>query len=348
MIMAENFSTLNKVKKTAVFIGSGGNVGRVYSPEICEKLRESLDFPIDHVISKSELNDYRDVLAETAYLFSTWGMPSFTNEEIREFFPSLRAVFYAAGSVQQFARPFLEEGVAVFSAWAANGVPVAEYTFAEIILASKGFYQRLHRSSDGSTWKNRAVGVDFPGNYEIAVGVIGAGMIGKMVIERLKSLDKIETLVFDPFLSDEMAAKLGVRKVGLAQLFEESDVITNHLANNPATVGMINADCFNKMKAHAVFINTGRGAQVVESDMIEALREVPTRAAVLDVTYPEPPAADSPLYTMENVFLTPHIAGSIGNEVRRMGEYMYKEYAAFDAGLPVKYDVTLKMLETMA
>lgn len=346
--MADSLSEKKLLMKTAVFIGSSGNVERVFSQDVREKLNQTLFFPIDRVIAKSELNDYRDVLEKTDYIFSTWGMPSFTNEEIREYLPSLKAVFYAAGSVQQFARPFLEEGVAVFSSWAANGVPVAEYTFAEIILASKGFYQRLHRQADGSSWGNRSVGIDFPGNYEIKVGVIGAGMIGKMVIDRLKTLDKINVLVFDPFLSDEKAEKLGVCKTSLTQLFEECDVITNHLANNPATVGMINANCFNRMKPHAVFINTGRGAQVVEKDMIEALRAVPTRAAVLDVTYPEPPEADSPLYTLENVFLTPHIAGSIGNEVRRMGEYMYEEYKAFDAGLPVRYDVTLKMLETMA
>ena len=173
-------------------------------------------------------------------------------------------------------------------------------------------------------------------------------MIGKMVIERLHNLDFVEILVFDPFLSDEKAAELGVRKTDLHTLFEESDVISNHLANNPQTVGMLNADCFDRMKPHATFINTGRGAQVVEADMIAALLDVPTRAAVLDVTFPEPPNADSPLYTVPNVFLTPHIAGSLGNEVHRMAEYMYEEYKAFDAGQPTRYGVTIPMLATMA
>ena len=158
----------------------------------------------------------------------------------------------------------------------------------------------------------------------------------------------MDILVFDPFLSDEKAAELGVTKTDLPTLFEQSDVISNHLANNPQTVGMLNADCFNRMKANATFINTGRGAQVVENDMIQALLDVPTRAAVLDVTFPEPPEADSPLYTVPNVFLTPHIAGSLGNEVHRMAEYMYEEYKAFDAGQPTRYSVTIPMLATMA
>lgn len=77
---------------------------------------------------------------DTEFVFSTWGIPVFTEEEIKEYLPSLKAVFYGAGSVQKFARPFLNCGVKVFSAWAANAVPVAEYTVAQIILANKGFF----------------------------------------------------------------------------------------------------------------------------------------------------------------------------------------------------------------
>nr|MBQ4320492.1 glycerate dehydrogenase [Clostridia bacterium] len=80
----------------------------------------------------------------------------------------------------------------------------------------------------------------------------------------------------------------------------------------------------------------------------KALKEVPTRCAVLDVTFPEPAAPESPFYTMPNVYLTPHIAGSLGNEVHRMAEYMAEEAIAFEEGRPTRYGVTLKMLETMA
>ena len=309
--------------KHALFFGDAGRIGAVYSPEILEKLHAVLCFETDDVVTKRGLDEYRDILSRADYLFTTWGMP-----------------------VQHFAREFLEEGIAVFSAWAANGTPVAEYTFAEIILASKGFYQRLHRASDGSSWPNR--GGDFPGNYEIRVGIIGAGMIGKMVIEKLKTLDLVDILVFDPFLPDDKAAALGVTKTDLETLFSSCDVISNHLANNPQTVGMLDGRLFSRMKPYAAFLNTGRGAQVVEDDLIAALRDVPTRVAVLDVTWPEPPAEGSPFYTLPNVFLTPHIAGSIGNEVHRMAQFMYEECEAFDAGRPTRYSVTLSMLETMA
>ena len=89
-------------------------------------------------------------------------------------------------------------------------------------------------------------------------------------------------------------------------------------------------------------------SQVVEADMIRALQEEPGRSAVLDVTFPEPPEDDSPLWTMRNVYLTPHIAGSLGQEIERMGEYMAEEAARVSAGEPVRWEVSEKMLATMA
>lgn len=333
----------------AVFMGAELPIHNVYSASIIEKLKTVVSFPTEHVIAYSEMEEYRAILAEVEFIYSTWGMPCLTEDEIRSFLPKLRAVFYGAGTVQKFARPFLSCGVKIFSAWAANAVPVAEYTAAVITLASKGFFQRLHRQHLGADWTHSEPPLPFPGNYEIKVGVIGAGMIGKLVIEKLRALDKIETLVFDPFLPDETAKRLGVTKVSLETLFSESDVISNHLADNAETRGMLNGKMFSLMKCGSVFINTGRGAQVDEGGLIAALIEPDTyRAAVLDVTDPEPPREDSPLYTLDNVFLTPHIAGSSGNEVHRMAEYMYEETCGLISGEPTRYEVTLKMLETMA
>ena len=332
--------------KQAAFIGTAKNF-EVYAPEVVEKLKRELEFPVPEVLTKANLPQYEAQTKTIDYLFSTWGMPALTLSEIDRFFPSLKAVFYAAGSVQAFARPFIERGIAVFSAWAANGVPVAEYTFAQIILANKGFFTLMHKPGTGPDWK-RSKGDGLTGNYETTVGIIGAGMIGKMVIQRLKTLDKFEILVFDPFLPDKTAEALGVTKVPLTEVFERCAVISNHLANNPQTKGMLNKDCFDRMSPTAVFINTGRGAQVVEDDLVAALKAEPRRLALLDVTFPEPPLPDSELYTLPNVILTPHIAGSLHNEIHRMAEYMVEEFEDFDKGEQTRFSVTLKMLETMA
>lgn len=296
------------------------------------------------VCHKDDLFKTPDRFKDTEYIFSTWGMPIFTEDEIKTYLPSLKAVFYAAGSVQDFARPFLNCGIKVFSAWAANAVPVAEYTVAQIILANKSFFKTMRFTdwvSEITTSKN------YPGNYDVKVGIIGAGMIGKIVIQKLKDYN-LDVLVFDPFLPYDTAQKLGVKKVSLETIFAECQVVSNHLADNEQTKGMLDGKLFEKMLPFATFLNTGRGAQVVENDLINVLKARPDLTAILDVTYPEPPEKGSELYTLANCILTPHIAGSLGNEVRRMGKYMMEEYESFIRNEPCKYEVTLEMLKTMA
>ncbi len=332
----------------SIFVNNGTRVPEVFGADTIAALTAEAGLD-PKVYTKAELLANPALSADADYLFSTWGMPKFTEDEIACCFPQLKAVFYAAGTVQAFARPFLNRGIRVFSAWAANAVPVAEYTVAQILLANTGYFQACARFSRGLEHHRSAQrhAAAFPGNYGCKVGLIGVGMIGSMVAERLKDY-RLEVLAFDPFLSDAHAAELGVQKVPLDVLFTECQTISNHLANNPATVGMLDASCFDRMKPNAVFLNTGRGAQVVEADLCRALTEQPERTAVLDVSFPEPPETDSPLYTLPNVFLTPHIAGSKGDEVRRMSEYMLAQYRNVMTGRPVQWEVDLQMLETMA
>lgn len=329
----------------SIFLGSEKNLD-IYQ-NCLKTLKNEAD--LDAIVySKNDVIASPEKFKNTEFIFSTWGMPVFTSEEIKEYFPSLKCVFYGAGSVQFFARPFLENGIKVFSAWGANAVPVAEYTVAQILLANKGYFlsSKMIKSPEARK-KATEYAFRLPGNYDTKIGIIGAGMIGKMVIEMLKAY-KLEVLVFDPFLSNEKAQNLGVKKASLEEIFKECQVISNHVANLPETVGMFTYDLFKLMKDNAVFINTGRGAQVVEDDLIKILTEKPFITAVLDVTYPEPPIEGSKLYDLENVILTPHIAGSLGNEVRRMGEYMCDQFIKYKNNEKYEYEVTLKMLETMA
>ena len=101
------------------------------------------------------------------------------------------------------------------------------------------------------------------------------------------------------------------------------------------------------MREGATFINTGRGAQVVEGDLIRVLTERPDLTALLDVTFPEPPESDSPLWTLPNVWITPHIGGSVGDEVVRMADCVIEEFIAWESGKPLRFQVTREVLETM-
>lgn len=139
-----------------------------------------------------------------------------------------------------------------------------------------------------------------------------------------------------------------VEKCSLEDIFTKCQTISNHLANNLETKGILNKEHFDRMLPNATFINTGRGAQVVEKDLIEALKRYPGRTALLDVTDPEPPESGSELLKLDNVFLTPHIAGSMNNELERMSVYMLEELIRYENGDKMKFEVTLDMLQTMA
>lgn len=330
--------------KIALFGASKSRFSKVFTPAVLKKLGEYGE--LSSLINKSNLEENSAFLGECEVAFSTWGMPVFTENEIRKYMPKLRAVFYAAGTVQYFARPFLESGIKVFSAFAANAVPVAEYTFAQIILAAKGFYQsakcyrilplRSHSFANSAT-----------GNFGCKVGLVGLGAIGSMVAERLKELDA-EVYACDPFVSEERAKELGVTLVDLETLFAECDIISNHLANKPELKNIFNRKLFKKMKKHSTFINTGRGAQVAEYSLALSLILHPSRTFVADVLKKEAFPYINPLFWCPNAILTPHIAGSTGNEPQRMAYYMIEELERFTGGENTKYEVTLESLERMA
>ena len=331
----------------AIFLSKNPDqITSVFDPQTRAALSALVDLS-ETVYSKDDLLQSPEAFRDVGIIFSTWGMPKLTEEEIKSLLPNLKCLFYGAGTVKSFARPFLNCGVKVFSAWAANAVPVAEMTVAQIILANKGYFlvNRLYQSAD---WQTAHTAFDHcHGNYGETVGIIGAGMIGRLVIQMLKQY-KLNVIVFDPFLPDEAAAELGVIKCSLRELFEKSFVVSNHLANNEQTKGMLNYSLFSQMRQNATFINTGRGAQVVEDDLVQILRERPDLTALLDVTDPEPVSENHPLLTLQNCLLTPHIAGSAGDEVARLGLYMLRECEAYLSGMPCQYEVSEAMLETMA
>lgn len=330
--------------KIALF-GNNDSVFRtVYTDAVMAKLRTFGE--VSELINQNNIGEHSEFLKECEIAFSTWGMPTFSEEEIRRYMPNLKILFYSAGTVQYFARPFINCGVRVFSAFAANAVPVAEYTFSQIVLASKGFYQGAKRYKPALP-ASRVHTQNSPGNFDIKVGLIGLGCIGSMVAERLKALD-CEVLAFDPFATQEKAEKLGVTLCDLDTIFSQCDVISNHLANKKELKNIFNGKLFSKMKKYSTFINTGRGDQVNEWALAKNLLLHPSRTAVLDVLKKENFPYINPLFWCHNAIITPHIAGSMGNEKQRMAYYMIEQFENCLNGENTQFEVTEEMLETMA
>lgn len=312
---------------------------------VCE-IRDIADIVLD-VATEEAWDTYVDELAKVELLFTSWGTPCL-NAETLALMPALRSIFYGAGSLRAFVTDiFWERNIPICSAASLNAIPVAEYALAQIILCLKQSYHLARSLREQEHYPDLARMQNVLGSYGAVVGLISLGQIARQLLVRLQTLD-VRVQVSDPFLSEKEASKLGVTKVDLETLFSTSDVISLHTPLLPETEGMITGELLELLKPSAAFINTARGAIVDERALCKILAKRPDVQAVLDVTHPEPPLKGSLLYTLPNVFLTPHLAGSHGRECARMGDAMVREACRFLAGEPLELQVTPEIYARMA
>jgi len=261
--------------------------------------------------------------------------------------PALRAVVHAAGTVKNHVtEACFWRGLQVSSAAAANAVPVAEYALAAILLGGKRVFRMQRRYREVRAFRLWAREVPDPSNYGKVVGIVGASRIGCRVLALLAPFD-LEILVCDPDLSREAAAELGAELVELDALLERSDVVSLHAPLLPGTRGLLGAERLAKLRDGAVLVNTARGG-LVDQEALTAELVSGRIDAVLDVTEPEVLPTDSPLYDLENVFLTPHVAGSLGSETRRLGQLAVEEIERYARGEPFAHEVRLEDLAHIA
>ncbi|MGW4023993.1 hydroxyacid dehydrogenase [Streptomyces sp. NPDC005009] len=272
----------------------------------------------------------RTVLADVELLVTGWGCPPLDADVLRTA-PRLRAVVHTAGSVRGHVTDACwERGIEVSSAAAANAVPVAEYTLAMILLTGKQVLEsaRDYRASrTRPDWLRTSRSV---GNHRRTVGILSASLIGRRVIDLLRPHD-VDVLLYDPFVDEAGARELGVERVGLTELFRRGDTVSVHTPLLPETRSLVGRELIDSMRPGAVLINTARGAVVDQDALADAALAGRVRA-VLDVTDPEVLPPDHPLWSCDNVLLTPHLAGSQGNEWRRLADLALSEIARWASG----------------
>ena len=329
--------------KAAIFYDYPAKDGEVYGQGRRQKLEELTDL-YPEVVNAHNFDQHADNLRDVEVIFATWGMPNLSDEQLATM-PALKAVFYAAGNVKAFAQQLVDNDILLVSAWAINAIPVSELALAQVLLSCRGYYRAMHEYSTTHD-PSRSKSFHRSGVFGETVGLIGLGMIGKRLNALLKNFS-FEVIANDPFLAEEQAREHGVERVSLEELFRRSFIVSNHVPDLPTTKDVLNGALFETMREGATFINTGRGAQIVESDLIRVLKDRPDLTALLDVTYPEPAAEDSELWTLPNVWITPHIGGSVGDEVVRMADCVIDEFEAWQSGKPLRYQVTREVLETM-
>ncbi len=280
-----------------------------------------------------------EILADCQIVMTEWGSVRF-DENILQYAPNLEAVFYAGGSIRGIvSEMFWDRGVVISSAYGANAVSVAQYTLCQIIGCAKRLWQYTHEVREVKNFPSRNT-YPMPGTYDSVLGIISLGMIGWQVCRYIQAITEMKIIAYDPYIGSEQARAMGVEMCSLEDVFRQSDIVSLHTPALEETTGMITGEHFKMMKPNSSFINTARGIIVRENEMIEALQERKDVTAVLDVTHPEPPKATSLLYSLKNIILTPHIAGCMGAECKRMSRYMIDELERYLSGKKLKWQIS--------
>lgn len=330
-----------------LFAMAADKTRHVFDAATVDRLAQSCDLlqrePVENLSGPEE----RRLLGEAEILVTGWGCPMITPEILRAA-PKLKLIAHAAGTVKfTVDAAVYTAGIRVTHSAEANAVPVAEFTLASILFSAKHIFtlRDLYRA-DPSRRTSYALGDREIGNFRRTVGIVGASRIGRRVIELLRSFD-YDVLLFDPFVQAGDPDLEGVELVELDALMARSDVVSIHAPLLPSTRGMIGARQLKLMKDGATFINTARGGLIDEAALVAEL-QTGRVFGVIDVTDPEIPPADSPLYTLPNVFLTPHVAGAIGTERLRLGLMAVEEIERYVRGGPLLYEVHPELLERLA
>jgi len=326
-------------------------IGKVHYPRMfsqqawdaLESFANVLHHPGPDPANKQEL---MEILRDADACITSWDVATLDADVVAAA-PKLKAMAHMGSSVKRFVSDtFWQRGIHLTSAGVALARNVAETTLGLMIVGQKRIWplgQHVRAggwrdSPDWEKWFSREL-------YRKNVGIVGASNVGRYVIELLKPFGA-NILLYDPFVSAEEAKALGATKVELDDLLANSEIVSLHAPANKHTHHILNAEGLAHMKDDALLINTGRGTLIDEEALVAELRKG-RFFAFLDVTDPEPPAADSPLRSLDNVVVTPHIAGCIEN-CNQMGELAVEELRRFFAGEPAVYQITPEMFERIS
>ena len=330
-------------RPAALFAMDPANLPGLFPQSLLDRTAQFVDVDPALVVDDFDRPEAAAALATAEILITSWGCPPI-DQRVLDAAPRLRAVLHAAGTVRELiTQACWDRGLVVCNAVQANAVSVAEYTLAAILFTGKNAFalRDAFRDKEPDPHADATLG-----NFRRRVGVIGASRVGRRLLELLRPLDFVVTLA-DPYVQPDEAASLGVTLLPLDDLLRESDIVTLHAPDLPQTYRMLDRRRLALIPDAATLINTSRGALIDPDALAEELISGRLNA-VLDVTEPEPLPPDSPLYRLPNVFLTPHIAGSLGNELERLGTAVVDELGRLVAGLPLQYQVLRSDLGRLA
>ncbi len=322
-------------KPRVLYLPTPSHTKRVFTEETFQRMSACFDM----TLNETEVNYTTEQVAQKIRgfdgLVTGWGTPPLT-EQVFENADRLRIIAHSAGSVKYMfpedviRKYVVPRGTCVFSANQAVAYNVAESTIGLLIMTSHRFLDHALAIREKVVWRDP--NIPWNGQFLMGstVGIVAASKVGREVIRLLKPFD-VKILVYDPYLPEWEAGRLGVKKADLDDLFSRCDFVTIHAPLLPETEGMIGARQLKLLKDGAVLVNTSRGKVIDHQALIEELQKGRFLAA-LDVTDPEPLPPDSPLRKLPNVIITPHVSGSGHYGYFKIGASTLKALEDFFAG----------------
>lgn len=213
-----------------------------------------------------------------------------------------------------------ERGIKVANTPGANGPSAAEHAIALMFTVLRQTAQAHQSIIDGKWEKSQFTGLELA---QKTLGLVGFGRVARHVAKKLSGFD-LNVLFYDPFVTEKTIGQ--AKKVEeLSELFQKSDIISLHLPLMPKTENLINKDLMSQMKPTSILINAARGKVMVEDDLYDILKNNKIRGAGLDVFQKEPLPLSTPLRTLKNVVLTPHLGASTAEAQLRVGEMVLNQ-----------------------
>ncbi|MBO3753552.1 MAG: hydroxyacid dehydrogenase [Candidatus Brockarchaeota archaeon] len=319
-------------------------VSRVEDEETLKSFSECVFNPLDRNLNEEELSQ---LIVDVDGCIISWGSPRFT-EAVLNNANRLKIIGHAAGSVKPYVTDeVFKKGIVVVNAASTIAKPVAEFTLAMILNCLRGipkYVEAMSRRAWSYRDQKSFTTYDLRGK---TVGIIGFGAVARELVKLLKPFE-VDVIVYDPYVEPSQAAACGASKADLNGLLSRSDVVTLHAASTPETRHMIGEKELRLMKPTAYLINTSRGALIDENALVKALKEKWIAGAALDVFEQEPLETSSPLYDLENVFLTPHVAGGSDESMRNLFGTIVEDFRRFFSGEKPVNTVLYERLKVLA
>ncbi|MBM3279441.1 MAG: hydroxyacid dehydrogenase [Candidatus Handelsmanbacteria bacterium] len=323
----------------------------VFAPPAYQRLLDNFALTANPGPSGLSAQQVEEGIGDFEGLVTGWGTPPLSPKAL-ERAGRLRVIAHSAGSVKHLFTPeqvenqLLRRGICVASANGAIALNVAEHTVGALIAMSRQWFTHSRNIREKGIWHDPPIPRSSQHLRGAVLGLIGASTVGREVIHLLQPFD-VTILVYDPFLSDWEAGRLGVEKVELDEAFRRADLVTVHAPKIPQTYHLIGAPQLKLLRDGAVFVNTSRGS-VLDHEALLAEARTGRIQVQLDVTDPEPLPPDHPLRALENVVITPHTSGAGQYGYHRIGEYALLALEAFFQRRPVPGQVDLKRWAQLA